>query len=165
MREKRLQNAADNLCQMFCGWRLIGSKPELVNLGSGTLTIDAISGQCSFQGQNIGQLAIAVELRASLQRNLEANKIPEDALKSAQLTVQLSFSVVLWNKVTKEIFYLNGKPLRTKKMNRCKMKCDGKVTTDKAVYHSKLTEAQDWPVDWPAPPSIASTKAGLDSFL
>ena len=150
MRGKRLQNAADSLCQMFCGWRLIGSKPELVKLRSGILVIDAITGQSSFQGQTIDQFAIAEELRAFLQRNLEANKVPMDVLKSAQLTVQVSFSLVPWNNAAKETFYSDGIQVRTKKMNRCSMQCESKVTTDKAVYHSSQTEVQVWPVGWPS---------------
>src|SRR5689334_12628046 len=56
MNRKRLQHVADTMCQMFCGWRLIESKPNLVNLGSGILEIDAITGQCVFQGKSIGRL-------------------------------------------------------------------------------------------------------------
>jgi hypothetical protein len=63
---KRLQHVADTMCQMFCGWRLIESNPNLVNLGSGALEIDAITGQCLFQGKSIDQLKIAEEIRAWL---------------------------------------------------------------------------------------------------
>jgi hypothetical protein len=52
---KGLQHVADTMCQMFCGWRLIESKPNLANLGSGTLEIDTITGQCLFQGKSIDQ--------------------------------------------------------------------------------------------------------------
>jgi len=85
MRRKRLQHAADTMCQMFCGWRLIGSKPSLVNLGSGTLEIDAITGQCLFQGKNIGPLTIAEEIRAWLEQDLATNKIPIASLKARTL--------------------------------------------------------------------------------
>ena len=44
MRRKRLQHAADNLCQMFCGWQQASSKHRLVELGSGSLEIDVLSG-------------------------------------------------------------------------------------------------------------------------
>lgn len=43
MRRKRLQHAADTLCHMFCGWRLVNSYQELERLGSGTLLIDALT--------------------------------------------------------------------------------------------------------------------------
>jgi hypothetical protein len=134
---------------MFCGWRLIGSKLNLAKLGSGTLEIDAITGQCLFQGKTIGQLTIAQEIRAWLQQDATTNRIPIAALTGARLTVKLSFSEVPWNEHTKEIFYSNGKVVRTEKMNRCTMECDSNVTTNEDVYHSKLTEVQEWPLGWP----------------
>ena len=108
MRRKRLQHAADTMCQMFCGWRLIESKPNLLKLGSGTLEIDAITGQCVFQRKTTVQLTIAEEIRAWLQQDLATNKIPIAALTGAHLAVKLSFSVVPWNECTREISPTGG---------------------------------------------------------
>lgn len=94
MRRKRLQHVADTMCQMFCGWRLIASKPNLLKLGSGTLEIDAITGQCVFQSKITRQLTIAEEIHAWLQQDLATNEIPIAALTGAHLSVKLSFSVV-----------------------------------------------------------------------
>ena len=149
MQRKRLQHVADTMCQMFCGWRLNESKPNLVNLRSGTLELDAITGRCVFQGKTIGQLTIAEEIRAWLQQDLATNKIPISVLTGAHLAVKLSFSVVPWNEPTREIFYSDGKVVRTEKMNRCVMECHSNVTTGESVYHSKLIEAQEWPLGWP----------------
>lgn len=143
------------MCQMFCGWRLIGSKPNLVKFGPGTLEIDAITGQCHFQGKIIGQLTIAEEIHAWLQQDLAANKIPIVALTCAHLAVKLSFSEVPWNDDAREIFYSDGKAVRTEKMNRCTMECDSNVTTDDAVYRSKLIDAQEWPLGWPVNTSLS----------
>ena len=137
------------MCQMFCGWRLIGSKPDLVKLGSGTLEIDAITGQCLFQGKTTGQLRIAEEIRSWMERDLATNKIPIAALTSAHLAVNLYFSMVPWKEPKGEIFYSDGRAVRTEKMNRCVMQCDSNVTTDEAVYRSKLREIQEWPLGWP----------------
>ena len=101
MGRKRLQHVADTMCQMFCGWRLIGSKPNLVDLGSGTLEIDAITGECLFAGRIIEQLTIAEEIRAWVRDDLAANEIPVVALNRARLTVNLLFRVVPWSKQTK----------------------------------------------------------------
>src|SRR6202045_5267166 len=117
MRGKLLQHAAETMCQLFCGWRLIESKPNLLKLGSGTLEIDAITGQCIYQGKATGQLTIAEEIRAWLQQDLATNKIPIAALTGAHLAVKLSFSVVPWNERTREIFYSDGKAIRTERMN------------------------------------------------
>src|SRR5580704_13501743 len=105
MRKGNRQNVAHNMCQMFCGWRLVGSKPNLVKLGSGILEIDAISGNCLFQGRNIDQLTIASELCASVQHHLGATKTQIATLTGARLVVTLSFSVVPWNETTRETFY------------------------------------------------------------
>ena len=149
MRRKTLQHAADTMCQMFCGWRLIESKPNLLKLGSGTLEIDAITGQCVFQGKTTGQLTIAEEIRAWLQQDLATNKIPIAALTGAHLVVKLSFSVVPWNEPTRESFYSDGKAIRTERMNRCVIECNSNVTTDESIYRSGLMEVQEWPVGWP----------------
>ena len=149
MRRNRLQHAADTICQMFCGWRLIESKPSLLNLGSGTLEIDAITGQCRFAGETTGQLDIAEEIRAWLRRDLESNEIPIAALTGARLVVELSFSVVPWNERTGEIFVSDGKATRTDQMNRCIINCESKVTTDEAIYRCRLMETQEWPIGWP----------------
>jgi hypothetical protein len=150
MRGKRFQHIADTMCQMFCGWRLVRSKPSLVNLGSGTLNMDAITGQCLFNGKKIAQLTIAEEIRAWIQEDLATNKIPVATLTGAHLTVKLSFSVVPWNEPAKEIFYSDGKAVRTEKMNQCILECDSNVTTDETVYRSTLFEVQEWPLGWPA---------------
>jgi len=150
MRRKRLQHVADTMCQMFCGWRLSRSKPNLVSLRSGTLEIDAITGQCVFQDESIGPLEIAEEIRAWMRDDLAANKIPVATLTSARLSVKLSFSVVPWSQPTREIFYSEGGAVRTENMNRCVMECDSSITTDEAVYCSQLTEIQEWPIGWPA---------------
>jgi len=120
-----------------------------VKLGSGTLELDAMTGQCLFQGKTIGRLTIAEEIRAWLQQDLATNRIPVAALTGAHLTVKLSFSVVPWNEPAKEIFYSDGKAVRTEKMNRCIVECDSNVTTDDAVYRSELTGVQEWPLGWP----------------
>jgi hypothetical protein len=150
MRRKRLQHVADTMCQMFCGWRLISSKPILVELGSGTLEIDAITGECFFQGRIIEKLTIAEEIRAWMRDDLAANKIPFAALKGARLSVNLSFSVVPWRDQSGEIFYSDAGAVRSEEMNRCAMECDSNVVTDESVYRSKLTEVEEWPVGWPA---------------
>jgi len=121
---------------MFCGWRLIGSKPNLVDLGSGTLEIDAVTGQCFFQGQIIDQLKIAEEIRAWMQDDLAANKIPIAALTGARLSVKLSFSLVPWNTHTREIFHSDAGAVPTEKMNRCNMECENGLSAGPRIMSS-----------------------------
>jgi hypothetical protein len=153
MRRKRLKHAADILCQMFCGWRLISSKPKLVKLGSGILEIDALTGNSSFNGKSIPELTIAVELREWLKDDLAAHNIPPNALSYARLKADLSFSQISWNdrKDKGELFFsASGGAVRTSTMHRCVMKCESEVVTDEAVYRSTFEDLEDWPIGWPA---------------
>ena len=149
MRRKRLQHVANGLCQMFCGWRLIASKPILVDLGSGVLEIDVLTERCTFPGKPTATLPIAQELSAWVQTELLAHHIPATGIIRAGLTAKLSFIQVPWNQQTQEIFYSHGQIVRTKRMHRCIFECEGEVTTDEMVYRSKLRDVQEWPLGWP----------------
>jgi hypothetical protein len=150
MHRKRLKNIANTLCQMFCGWRLNGSKRMLVELGSGSLEINALTGQCNFQDRPISQVPIAVELTAWMRQDLEIHRIPAALLTRARLSAKLSFSRIPWNTRTKEIFYVGGSAVRTESMHECIFECDSEVATIAAVYRAKQREIQCWPVGWPA---------------
>ena len=149
MRRKRLQHVADTMCQMFCGWRLDRSKPDLVKLGPGSLEIDAITGQCVFEGGSIERLNIAEEIHLWLQQDLENNKIPVTSIVRAHLAVKLLFTDVPWSDRGREIFFVEGKPVRTENLHRCTMECESNVTTDEVTYRSHLTGIQEWPPGWP----------------
>jgi hypothetical protein len=149
MRPKKLQGIANTICHVFCGWRLISSKPILVKLGSGILDIDALTGHCTFNDKRIEQLPIAEEIRFCFQHALSASKISITDVSSAHVTSKLSFSNVPWNEQTKEIFYSRGKSVRTKKMHRCVFECACTLTTNGRTHRSELTDIQQWPFNWP----------------
>jgi hypothetical protein len=138
---------------MFCGWRLVDSKPNLVKLGSGILEIDAISGKCLFERREIERLTVASELCASVQRHLAAAKTPIATLTGATLVITLSFSVVPWNERKRETFYVAGKVVRTTEMNRCVIRCQSQVATNDTTHRSELTEVQEWSLNWPDVPA------------
>jgi hypothetical protein len=147
MRRKRLQHAADILCQMFCGWRLNNCKNVLAKLGSGTLEIDALTGGCYFNGCPTPELSIAVELREWLKEDLATHKIPYEALSSAHLKADLSFSEIRWSdRRTNEHYFKEGRTVRTATMHRCVIRCESEVATDEATYSSKYEDLEEWPV-------------------
>jgi hypothetical protein len=74
---------------MFHGWRQFNCWDRLLALGRGTLTIDALSGECVFNGQPIESLTIAEELRLWLRDDLAAQGVPLTAIRSARLEAQL----------------------------------------------------------------------------
>jgi hypothetical protein len=63
---------------------------------------------------------------------------------------------VPWSAAKGEIFYSDGKAVRTEKMNRCLMVCHSDVATDEAIYRSQLQEIQEWPIGWPTDPVTRS---------
>lgn len=151
MRRKRLQHAADTICQMFCGWRLINCKSKLVELGSGTICIDVLSGNCTFNGHPVSQLSIAEELRLWLVNDLDRNHIPVAALSRASLQAKISLSEIPWReRTTNEQYFNNGRLVRTDILHRCVIRCESDVTTDDAVYRSEFEDVEEWPLGWPA---------------
>ena len=151
MRRKRLQHAADILCYMFCGWRLNTSKPVLAQLGSGLLEIDALSGDCSFNGRSVPPLTISVELRAWLKDDLAQHQIPIDAISRANLKANLSFTEIPWSeRSTLEIFFANERAVQTATMHRCVINCASEIVTDEKTYRSTYADVEEWPPGWPA---------------
>jgi len=150
MRRKRLKHVADTLCQMFCGWRQIFSKPQLVQLGNGRLEIDALTGSCSFNGTPIDQVSVAIELRAWLEQDLMQHNIPKSALKEASVSAELLFQSVPWHPLPATQFFKSGEPIHSGPMHQCVVRCASMVRTDDAEYRSKLEDVERWPVGWPA---------------
>jgi hypothetical protein len=149
MYRKRLQNVADNLCQIFCGWRQMKSKPMLVELGSGILEIDVLTGQCMFEDKLTVQLPIAVELSSWMQKELSSQQIPTSAIRRARLVATLLFTQIPWNAQTKEVFLSHGNPVRSERMHRCTFDCESEIATDERIYQSRMREVQEWPLGWP----------------
>lgn len=142
MKLKRLQHAADTLCQMFCGWRLINSLGELERLGSGTLRIDAISGGCHFNGHPIDELSIAGELSQWLKDDLSKHEIPIELLVRADLVANIDLQQV--KRKTRFGDRLGDLD------NRFHISCESEVVTDNKIYASSKNDLEEWPVGWPS---------------
>ena len=151
MRRKRLQHAADTLCHMFCGWRLIGDKPRLVELGSGTVEIDALSGACRFNSSPIDPLSIATELRLWLVEDLKSHSILLSELQVARVDANLDFSeIAASDRRTSGEFYVPGRSQRTARWHRCKITCSSAVVSGEDEYRSSYSDLEEWPFGWPA---------------
>ena len=150
MRRKRFQHVADNLCQMFCGWRQTFSKPHLVRLGTGRLEIDALNGACAFNGVSVDPLPIAAELRLWLEQDLEQHGVPKHALEEASVRADLSLDTVPWDPVLRTQFFRDGEPVSSGPMHRCTVKCTCLVRTDDAEYRGEMNDIERWPIGWPA---------------
>lgn len=150
MRRKRLKHAAQNLCQIFCGWRLINSYRDLERWGSGILVIDALDGSCQFDGEPVPPTAIAGELHAWLEDDLRSSGIPREALRYARLTASLRFtSVTPRDRVTRDQHFTEGVHLGSVQFNRVAILCFGEVATDEVVYRADYRDVEEWPIGWP----------------
>jgi hypothetical protein len=73
------------LCHIFLGWRLREDYDALLALGEGELRIDLRTGEAWCDGDPLPPLFIAGELRARLERALEAAGVPQGELRDARL--------------------------------------------------------------------------------
>jgi hypothetical protein len=102
-----------------------------------------------FQDTPILHIPIAEEVRARMHKDLEAHNIPTTELTRVRFAVKLIFSRVPWNTQSKEIFYTDGKAMRSEEMHHCIFECESEIATDQAIYRSVLREVQEWPLGWP----------------
>lgn len=151
MRRKRLQHAADNLCQMFCGWQLHSSYPTLEQLGDGTLRVDILQQTASFDEKSVGTLPIIGVLDTWLRADLRSHKIPIEVLRRVILTVQLSFSTVpkASRRTSDQHFAAGGAHLVPPVFVACNLYCQAEVVTDSRSYTSEYRDYKEWPSGWP----------------
>jgi len=151
MRRKRLNHAAQQLCQMFCGWQLHWDKPRLSELGSGTLAIDVLTTTCTFNGAPIDPLKIAAALKAWLSEDLARHSIPFPAIQEARLVARLSLTQIgPSQRSTKEQWFgTHGQPVVFSSLFRCDFSCEGQVRTDEATYSATYDAREEWPPNWP----------------
>jgi hypothetical protein len=152
MRRKRLQHAADTLCQMFCGWRLVNSYRDLERLGTGHLTIDALSARCLFDGKPIEDLSIAHELCEWLREDLSAHSIPASEVLRAELHAELVLSRINspQRSTVEQHIDRRGKPIRTGQFHRLRIECNSEVATNQVTYTGSRSDVAEWPIGWPA---------------
>jgi len=89
MKLKRLKHHADGLAQKTCGWEILGDAPRLAELGEGVILIDALSGACTYGGDSVEPLSIALVLRDWLHRDAGDYGIAPEHYRLA--LVKLSF--------------------------------------------------------------------------
>ncbi|MFB3896754.1 MAG: hypothetical protein ACE14V_10675 [bacterium] len=152
MKRKRLQHMADTLCHKFCGTDIFFDYNTLLSLGNGEIKIDVRSGKCFFNHEPIRQLSVVKSLTSWMNTDCITNHIDLNLIFQAELTIMLEFSIISWSKRkfsrTEEFFY-QGKPYKTKKMNKCKFICESIIRTDEKVYSSTFKKIREWPQRWP----------------
>jgi hypothetical protein len=136
---------------MFGGSRRIFSTPRLVELGTGILEVDALTGKARFNGTSIQPLAIAAELRARLEGDLAEHGIPKSRVREATVRVEFSFDLIPWDqRATTSHLLVHGEPVKSGPMHRCAVTCTSVLRTDEAEYRGKYQFVEEWPLGWPA---------------
>ena len=149
MKLKRLNHAAQNICQIFCGWRLNPSLQRIAELGSGVLDIDVLSGRCIFNGNPVESLRIAEEIRAWFLEDLSKSGISVSNIHLASLQIELQLSRVLWNPGG-EKFFEDGREVMTAEMNMCQMQCTSIIAMHGKRYKGEHNSGRRWPINWSA---------------
>ena len=151
MRRKRLNHAADTLCAIFCGWRLMNSYASLQVLGSGILHIDALTLLCKFNGIETEPLSIAHELNAWLLSDLRKHNILPCALTQATLSVIIDLQRSPAPSNPRGNFYIgkNGLAIEKGEFFQLKAQCKSEIKTDEATYRVERNHYEQWPVGWP----------------
>ena len=151
MRRKRLQHAADNLCQMLCGWRLANSYADLQRLGSGTLTIDVLTAASRFNGQPVPDLSIAGELQAWFNAELARERINREEIVEATVIADLVLSPIerRQRRTRSQYFEPSGRHANPGAFWALDLRCSSQIRTDEKLYAGASVDREEWPDGWP----------------
>jgi hypothetical protein len=139
MRRKIIQHYADTLCQMFCGWQLMGDFSRLEHLGTGRLSINLLSGACAHKGKQVEQLSMARILQAWLHERCAKNAVPTDAL--SQIILEADLDIQQSDKQRDpSIRYSDATP----PFIGCNIRCRSTIATDERTYEGQFTEFREW---------------------
>ena len=129
MKRKVLQDHANTFCQMFVGWRMVANDvPALLQLGSGPVAIDVLTGETTHRGAPIRRLYIACELQAWFEHELSAHAIPRDVIRSATLVAE---------------FDASSRSTRRGDRVTLRVICRSRIDTAERSYASELAEDVD----------------------
>lgn len=136
---------------MFCGQRLVDSYHTLESLGSGSLFIDALSEQSTFNNSPIEPLMIVGELHHWLITDLQSNNIPLDAVLAAELFATIDLTKTGWkNRKTRDHWFDHkGAEIVWREINRCEIQCNSVIRTDETEYTSHFHDVEEWPEGFP----------------
>ncbi len=150
MRRKRLQHVADTLCHMFCGWQLMFSYATLEHLGSGSLTLNAKTGACTFNDRPIASLRIAQALQSWMYEDFARHEIDPHEIMEAVLTAQLEIGQINAHerRTTSQYFGPNRQPFVASLFTTCTIHCTSRVATDEMTYTSAYNDYEEWARGW-----------------
>ena len=129
----------------------MSSKNRLVELGSGTLEIQLLTGECVFNGSSVDSLPISREIQLWFSKELAAQKIQAETIVRATIKATIGLTLIPWTKRenNKEMFYIDNQEVRTMEMHRCAIDCVCHISTEGGSYVSRRKDLEEWPTGWP----------------
>ena len=130
----------------------MNSYSQLVELGTGRLEVNVLTGTCEFEGQPIDQLIIAGALQSWLTDDLLTHRINPASLLRAKLVAALELSNIDSKQRVTSDHHMSreGKVLEEGTFHRLAIHCTSEVATDEKVYRSEYSDIEEFPPGWPA---------------
>ena len=122
-----------------------------MTLGSGKLTIDVLSAECTFGDKRISTLSIAKQLCAWFAEELQRLAMDKSEIKRALLAVAVKVTREPWDdSLVDGQFFENGKHVRTDTMCRGVFKGNFSLVVDDKEYNMDYHDTKTWPAGWKA---------------
>lgn len=129
MKRKVLQDLANTVCQMFCGWRVGDDLESLSEAPSGEITVDLLTGAAVHDKVGQIELQISKEIQTWFEEQLDRNHIVIGDIRAAVLVVEMDTGTV---KTDREWIVLFN------------WKCLARIETDEKIYRGKLLKKKQW---------------------
>lgn len=150
MKNRKLKNTANTICQMFCGWRIFNSTFVLNSLGSGILSYDLLQDTCYFNNNKIELMPICFELKSFLSEDLNRMNIEITQLSEVILTAKIIQTIIdAKERKTISTSLKNNKPINKGKFYQYYFDCKCIIATTDRNYEGLFYKIEEWPDNWP----------------
>jgi hypothetical protein len=135
MRRKILQDFANVFCQRYVD--LPGDLALLAYLRTGVITLNIITGKCSYEGLRIPSLQTCKENRSWLINRAEKHHISVDELKSVSMVIRFRAKDLVYKKsfgqVHRDAYF--------------QLRCCSEIQTDEKSYRGQYEGEKRWGYD------------------
>ncbi len=138
MRRKVIQDFANVFCQRFVDLPSGYDLATFAYLGSGTVVLDVLTGECSFNGVAIRQLHTCEEDRAWLGEQCHKHNIPLDGIIRAAMTIVVDVTDVVVKRTHRHTF-----------RSACfTFDCQSEIATNEKLYRGRAAGQKVWGFCW-----------------
>jgi hypothetical protein len=138
MRRKVIQDFANVFCQRFIDLPSGHDLATFAYLGSGSASLNILSGECAFNGTPIRSLHTCDRYKKWLEEQCGKQHIPITAIVSAEMTIAVQVS----NSVVRTSFGY------THRSADFAFACQSRIATDERVYEGRAAGEKAWGFDF-----------------